>query len=80
MINMQSYEKLAKEIVRDYGIVGANKLIAELKKESQRVSDEVVESVLERHVNIGYRSNVNSYSSSLGHQISSVESGRITHR
>ena len=77
---MQTYEKWAKEIVRDYGIVGANKLIAELKKESQRVSDEAVERVLERHENIGHRSNTSSYNSRLGHQISSVESGRITHR
>lgn len=74
---MKTYEEWAKQIVRDYGIVGAKKLITELQNESQRVSDEVVERVRERHEYIGTGT---SYNNSLSHQISSVESGRITQR
>lgn len=75
---MKTYEEWAKQIVRDYGIVGAKKLITELEIESKRVSDEVVERVRERHDFYGFERN-SSYNS-LSHQISSVESGRITHR
>lgn len=78
---MKNYEEWAKQIVRDYGIVGAKKLITELEIESKRVSDEVVERVRERHDFSGFERNKStSYNNSLSNQISSVESGRITHR
>lgn len=74
---MKTYEEWAKDIVRQYGIHGGQKLINELQKAITLQSSELDRYMDNRQTqtksnNIGFNST--------SHQISSIESGNITHR